>query len=296
LKKLRNKQKRADLKAKQIADQETKEKTPRHEDKENPSSEPAVEKLDPKKLERPDCSLTEAIKFLTPLQMLASDRIETHLLAFEIYYRKGKIMLMLQSLKRATRIDAHHSALHRQLVLFYSLTESQKEQFAVPLKQVIDLELKKLVGNPKITSGNALNEHYLKQNSGSFVHRFESAKLMAMLNKDDNEAKRNAVNFLSSKELEGLEDISLEGCTQMITSLRSGLFGEVDETVVEELKKLCRRVYPLASMFVSASDKKLQNHLNSQQNILSSQDRNVVTNHINSLPGDTILKNDNYVI
>ena len=34
--------------------------------------------------------LGEAIKFLKPLQQLAADRIETHLLAFEIYSRKGE--------------------------------------------------------------------------------------------------------------------------------------------------------------------------------------------------------------
>lgn len=33
--------------------------------------------------------LEQAIKFLQPLQDLASNRIETHLMAFEIYIRKG---------------------------------------------------------------------------------------------------------------------------------------------------------------------------------------------------------------
>lgn len=45
--------------------------------------------LVPDKLERPDDSLSEAMKFLTPLQLLAPDAIETHFFAFEIYYRKG---------------------------------------------------------------------------------------------------------------------------------------------------------------------------------------------------------------
>lgn len=33
--------------------------------------------------------LEQAIKFLQPLQDLAANRIETHLMAFEIYIRKG---------------------------------------------------------------------------------------------------------------------------------------------------------------------------------------------------------------
>lgn len=34
--------------------------------------------------------LEEAVKFLTPLKNLVKNKIETHLLAFEIYFRKGK--------------------------------------------------------------------------------------------------------------------------------------------------------------------------------------------------------------
>lgn len=306
LKKLRNKQKRADQREKAMVKQKEEEARARHDkehDKENPSSEPAIEKLDPKKLERPENALTEAIKFLTPLQMLANKRIETHLLAFEIFYRKGKIMLMLQSLKRAVRIDPTNATLHRQLVLFYDLTETQKEQFAAPLKQVLDLELKKLAGE-KITSASALGDHYLKQNSNSFVHRYESAKLMAMLNKDNFEAKRNAVNLLCSQELDTLEDVSLEGCSQMIASIKSGLFGEVEESVVEELKRLCRNVYPLATLFMLASDRKLLKDTTGEDierylaetSQLSPNDQSGTINHVSSLPGDTIIRNDNYVL
>lgn len=34
--------------------------------------------------------LEQAIKFLQPLQLLAKNKIETHLMAFEVYYRKSK--------------------------------------------------------------------------------------------------------------------------------------------------------------------------------------------------------------
>lgn len=42
-----------------------------------------------KQVENP---LEEAIKFLIPLKNLIGDDIETHLLAFEIYFRKGKVL------------------------------------------------------------------------------------------------------------------------------------------------------------------------------------------------------------
>lgn len=34
--------------------------------------------------------MEEAVKFLTPLKHLVRDKIDTHLLAFEIYFRKGR--------------------------------------------------------------------------------------------------------------------------------------------------------------------------------------------------------------
>lgn len=43
--------------------------------------------LFPLQVENP---LEEAVKFLTPLKNLVKDEIETHLLAFEIYFRKGE--------------------------------------------------------------------------------------------------------------------------------------------------------------------------------------------------------------
>ena len=42
-----------------------------------------------------DNPLDQAIKFLKPLQQLASERIETHLMAFEIYYRKGEKLFII---------------------------------------------------------------------------------------------------------------------------------------------------------------------------------------------------------
>jgi peptide alpha-N-acetyltransferase len=39
------------------------------------------------------------------MQSSAPLNINTHIMAYELYSRKGKVMLMLQSLKRAYKID-----------------------------------------------------------------------------------------------------------------------------------------------------------------------------------------------
>lgn len=41
--------------------------------------------------------LEEAVKFLIPLKHLVKEKIDTHLLAFEIYFRKGGQRLLLRS-------------------------------------------------------------------------------------------------------------------------------------------------------------------------------------------------------
>lgn len=100
LKKLRNKQRKAQKKAelekqseqKAAAKKEMHNKAQKKNNEEELDS-PAKDDLVAEKLERPENPLDEAIKFLTPLQLLSSKCLNTHLLAFEIYYRKGKLFI-----------------------------------------------------------------------------------------------------------------------------------------------------------------------------------------------------------
>ena len=104
LKKLRNKQKKARRKAEQerqnaqqaAARKELHNKSQKNKGEEDPES-PVKDELMPEKLERPEDPLGEAVKFLAPLQQFASKDITTHLMAFEIYYRKGNFPSRLLS-------------------------------------------------------------------------------------------------------------------------------------------------------------------------------------------------------
>ena len=141
-------------------------------------SDPVLETLDPSKLERTEDPLNEALRFLKPLQLLARDRMETHLLSFEIHYRRDKIMLMLQSLKRAVSLHenssneveetdssfpANYSAktkkdgedktrnslqnypcFQRQLKQFFEAVQQKKDQLSSPVKEVLQMEVKRL--------------------------------------------------------------------------------------------------------------------------------------------------------
>ena len=104
LKKLRNKQKKAKRKAeaeKANAQQAQQRKEAHNKSQKRGPGEgdeldtPQKDELLPEKLERPHKPLEEAAKFLIPLQNLAKQDIDTQFAAFEIYYRKGKILITL---------------------------------------------------------------------------------------------------------------------------------------------------------------------------------------------------------
>lgn len=103
LKKLKNKQRKAQKKAaaaaaqeKAAADEAAKQKDKNSRGGQDKSdhandSEQAnkVDELQPSKLERCEDPLEQAIKFLIPLQALCPDNMQSHILAYEIYSRKS---------------------------------------------------------------------------------------------------------------------------------------------------------------------------------------------------------------
>ncbi|OXB58430.1 hypothetical protein ASZ78_005167 [Callipepla squamata] len=142
LKKMLSKQRRAQKKAKleeerKHAERERQQKNQKKKrDEEEEETSGPREELVPEKLERAENPLEEAIKFLIPLKNLIGDNIDTHLLAFEIYFRKGKFLLMLQSVKRAFAINSNNPWLHECLIKFskagakmmYFLDKSRQEK------------------------------------------------------------------------------------------------------------------------------------------------------------------------
>merc|ERR1719322_2088893 len=146
LKKLRNKQRKAAKKAemeKQSQEQRAAKKEIHHKaQKKNNEEEvdsPSKDDLVAEKLERPEDALSEAVKFLVPLQLLASNCLDTHLFSFEIYYRKGKPLLMLQSIKRALKVNPNDPRVHGCLVRFQRFIETSTD-LAGPVKQVLGQE------------------------------------------------------------------------------------------------------------------------------------------------------------
>lgn len=205
LKKLRNKQrkarKKAELESAQAAQaQVKKEHRNKSRQQQNADGDPEAPQLDeliPDKLARPEDPLEKAIEFLKPLQTLAKDYIETHLLAFEIYYRRGKLLLMLQSLKRAQQIDGNDPALHSAIIRFRNVLDATTD-IQVNVKTVLDR------GTECLFQGKTaieLNTAFLVTNATSLRHVFEGAKIMYQLEPDKREAAITLVTDFEGKQL-----------------------------------------------------------------------------------------------
>lgn len=201
LKKLRNKQrkakKKAELESAQAAQAQVKKEQHNKSRQQNQDGDPEAPQLDeliPDKLARPDDPLEKAIDFLKPLQLLAKDCIETHLLAFEIYYRKNKLLLMLQSIKRAQAIDATNAQLHYCIVRFSKVLKSVPDNAELNehVKTVLERETAKIFCGK---TADQLNQSILEKFGKSYEHVLYVAKAMIEL---DSKSKDKAINLIAS--------------------------------------------------------------------------------------------------
>ena len=251
LKKRKNKAKKAKRKAEQekaMAEQETKRKELHSKNKKKNEEEldsPAKDELVPEKLERPDEPLEEAIKFLTPLLTLATNNINTHLLAFEIYLRKGKVLLMLRSLKQGLLVDPGNHQLHSCIVRFLHFIASNSS---------IPAELKKVVSGSLPTelegkSGVELNREFITEHKDDLTAQVIAGKAMMEM---DPKKMEEAVKLVTQLEPH-LKNRNLATCHGVLEALQQGDFGVLGKNSAEKYKEACREIFPIAKCFKNSS-------------------------------------------
>ncbi|CAJ0967107.1 unnamed protein product [Ranitomeya imitator] len=283
LKKVLSKQRRAQKKAKleeerKHAERERQQKNQKKKrDEEEEDTSGPKEELVPEKLERAENPLEEAIKFLTPLKTLASNNIQTHLLAFEIYFKKGKFLLMLQSVKRAFSIDRNYPWLHESLIRFSKSVSDHSNLPDIVIKVLLH-EMKIIFTNKNLES---FNEEFLKNNPTSIQHLLSGAKMMYHLDKsrqekaiaiatrlDDTLIDRNVQDGNQGKHrvtkrgpalsnpmftLVTSEDIAESGLTRVLEALLDGSFGSCN-TRYEEYRAACHRLFPFTPAFLLSAN------------------------------------------
>ncbi|XP_051888204.1 N-alpha-acetyltransferase 15, NatA auxiliary subunit a [Pristis pectinata] len=247
LKKLRNKQRRAKKKA-QLEEEKRnaeKEKQLKNQRKKKEEDEEEIgtqkEELVPEKLAKVDSPLEEAIKFLTPLKTLVKNRIETHLFAFEIYYRKEKFLLMLQSVKRAFAIDPDNPWLHECLFRFFK-TVSESKNVPDAVQTVLTQQMSRLFGE---TNPKSFNEAFLNKHLNSIPHRLAAAKMMYY---NDPSTQKRAVELATGLD-EFLNQRGIQICVKVLEAVRDGSLGVCKETA-EAYRAQCHKIFPYALAFM----------------------------------------------
>uniref|UniRef100_A0A3B5BE81 N-alpha-acetyltransferase 15, NatA auxiliary subunit-like n=1 Tax=Stegastes partitus TaxID=144197 RepID=A0A3B5BE81_9TELE len=248
LKKLRNKQRRAQKKAQLEEEKKNaeKEKQLKNQKKKKEDDDEEIggpkEELIPDKLAKVENPLEEAVKFLIPLKNLVRNKIETHLLAFEIYFRKEKYLLMLQSIKRAVAIESSNPWLHQCLVRFFKGV-SESADLAEAVRTVLKQEISRLFGE---SNPQSFNKNYLSQHSNSIPHRLAAAKMMVYLEPSSDKMACEIATALD----ESLSGRSIQICTEVLEALRDGQLGEGQQKAGEAYRAACHKIYPYSLAFM----------------------------------------------
>ncbi|GAB5566371.1 N-alpha-acetyltransferase 16 [Prionailurus iriomotensis] len=267
LKKMLSKQRRAQKKAKleeerKHAERERQQKNQKKKrDEEEEEGSGLKEELIPEKLERIENPLEEAIKFLIPLKNLVADNIDTHLLAFEIYFRKGKFLLMLQSVKRAFAINSNNPWLHECLIKF-SKSVSNHSNLPDIVSKVLSQEMQKIFVNKDLES---FNEDFLRHNATSLQHLLSDlrkvcffgkrrrkygkdmvgAKMMYFLDK----SRQEKAIAIATRLDETIKDKNVKTLIKVSEALLDGSFGNCNSQY-EEYRMACHNLLPFTSAFL----------------------------------------------
>lgn len=250
LRKLKNKERKAKKRAElaKVGDdkQETKYK-PKVEEK--ITYDPYNEVFNPEFLQNTPTPLEEAARFLIPLKTFSSQDITTHLAAFEIYYRKGKLLLMLQALKRGYSINQDHPLLHEMIIRFTLLVHKIKSEGVLkfPLSDVVDRQMEPIW---KGRTPKEINDDFLKRHKFSLPGLVQAARCLYLI---DNTKQNEAFELCTCLD-DFIQDVTVEECSRVANYMKFGLLGHIRSEEIDNYLKKCHEKFPLASVFLPPDD------------------------------------------
>ncbi|CAH8541258.1 unnamed protein product [Dicrocoelium dendriticum] len=267
-KKLRNKQRKAARRAEAEAariklEQERREQALRSRNPAGEESDPdrptnPDSGLDPHTLARPCNPLEEACKFLHPLLDLSPQRIEVHCMAYEIYERKNKLLLMLRSIKHGKRIhdSVDHPWFHECCVRFICrlqqlaplMTTSSPESpvYKVLFPESMDLFPGWPDSSPSLPV--TFNDEFMARNSESFPHVFRAVLVRCLIEPQRRKHHLSELPFPSDFS----RNVTWETCADCLKLLKAapyGPLGQIDASVIEQFRLACSRLFPMANAF-----------------------------------------------
>ncbi|CAM6079648.1 unnamed protein product [Sphagnum tenellum] len=200
--------------------------------------------------------LGEAMKYLKLLQDHSAESLETHLLAFEVFFRKQKHLLALQAVKRQLQLDSSSPDVHRCLILLFNTldklpapqTHSEMLVHSVILAERSSL---KELGERSLFD---VNNAFLEDHSDSLRHRAAVAEILVLLSpeakptavkiiEDSNDRARSGQNLLIWSEKGWWE---LKDCIAVQKLLETSLH---DEGAASRWRQHCADRFPYSTYF-----------------------------------------------
>ncbi|XP_043218185.1 N-alpha-acetyltransferase 15, NatA auxiliary subunit-like isoform X1 [Amphibalanus amphitrite] len=248
LKKLRSQQRKARKKERQEQERKAQELLKKQQQQQNQRKDDQEEskhdELQPDKLVQTQQPLEEAAKLLQPLLQLAQNNIETHLMAFEIYYRKGRILLMLRALKRALALAPDSARLAAQLVRFRRLLDERQAQLSEPVRAVLAEAAPALFGD---LSAQQLADRTVAQQPDSLEHVLQGARMMFFLDKSRD---AEAVKLVS--DLAAFPSCTWQTCRDVLTAMLDGELGPAGEAAAAAFRAACAVRFPYCAVLGGA--------------------------------------------
>lgn len=237
-KKLESKKKRA-AKKKQQQTVVTTNATQKDKKTAGPDGElinPVISGEDLVKTETP---LEDAMIFLGPLRALSPMCPNTNRLAFEVFYRQGKLLLMLQSLMRAIKACPSSAEIPLHMTQIHTFAASADVSNPV-LREIMDYELELLVPGGDIAGWLSEKEAACGKDFSTFFFLRCSD---AHLNPDSSRSQLD--KFLQFD----LSSAQLPACERVWDCLQAGLLSPSPEDL-EMFKSSCNARFPLANTFL----------------------------------------------
>ncbi|EFJ36800.1 hypothetical protein SELMODRAFT_164833 [Selaginella moellendorffii] len=256
-KKLRQKSRKAEARAKKEAEKAKEEEKASNASKGakkgTQAPKPFDNDPDGEQLVHVEDPLGEALKYLKLLQMHSPDSLETHLLAFEIYMRRQKVLLAFQAIKRLIRVNSDHPDIHHCLCRFYNMVDNKPEPDSTDklVWEVVAAERSLLrdFGNRTLLE---INKDFLDCHTDSLLHRVVAAEVLQLLSPGEKDASVKIVldsrGFSSQtfRFCSGEEKWELKQCMTVHKKLQSVLD---DPDAAERWRARCAQLFPYSTYF-----------------------------------------------
>eukprot|EP00049_Salpingoeca_infusionum_P008761 m.144252 g.144252 ORF g.144252 m.144252 type:complete len:846 (+) comp14118_c0_seq1:73-2610(+) len=198
-----------------------------------------VEFKDPTELLETKAPLDDALAFLKPALQLAPVSVGLELAAFEVYFRKSQVMLMLKSLKRAYAVDASAPEIHVALVKFLKYVKDNTE-LAAPVKTVIDQELASMTSEQDTAK---LQASIRTKTDESVPYALAYWQAAVALGNDDATSAANGIAMAISQ----VSNATAKQCATAFETVKLNI--DVSAEAKEAVRKACAAKFPGFDIF-----------------------------------------------